>query len=221
MGYEREILEGLVTMLRSQLSNLSGVDLLELGNQEVYSRYEKVLAYYQENGYTHTMDRRIVKPFFEHLGLRVTQIDYNGKDGALALDVRKDIMPYLTKKFKVVTNVGFTEHVGEYDIMPDKLLECQYAVFKNLHDVGDVGAIYFHCVPLNHFWHKHGVCDYSLEFFEKLCHANNYQILKGPYVEIYHPEKQAAVFYKKISDSPFITFEQFSSLPGLRSTCKD
>jgi hypothetical protein len=45
--------------------------------------------------------------------------------------------------------------------------------------------------------------------------------VKGPYIETYHPESQAAVAYKKMKDAPFLSFEQFSALPGLRSTSAD
>lgn len=220
MGYERETLEALVRVLKNEVIDLSGVLMIELGNQEVYGNYHKVEQLYAEHGYVHRMERRIVKPFFEHLGLRCTQIDYNGKDGALPYDVRKDVTPLLPTKFRVLTNIGFTEHVGEGESEANLLLN-QYGVFKNLHDLGEVGAIYYHCVPLTRFWYRHGVCDYALEFFSGLCAFNRYSILKGPYEETYHPETQVAVFYKKTSDAPFMTFEQFSCLPGLRSTARD
>jgi hypothetical protein len=220
MGYEREILEGLVNVIKREIGDLSGVAMFELGNQEVYGNYHKVEQYYAENGYVHTIERRVVKPFFEFLGLDCTQIDYNGQDGALPFDVRNNIAMLINKKFRVLTNIGFTEHVGEND-SEENLLKNQYSVFKNLHDLGEVGAVYFHCVPFTRFWYRHGVCDYGLDFFAELCTQNNYQIIKGPYEETYHPEKQAAVFYKKIVDNPFMTFEQFSSLPGLRSTARD
>lgn len=221
MGYEREVLEKIVNVIKAEFAELSGIEFLELGNQEVYNNYDRVLQFYSEYGYTHKMERTIVKPFYEFLGLKCTQIDYNGRDGALALDVRNDVTSHFNKKFKLLTNVGFTEHVGEGDSDRSQFKKSQYSVFKNLHDLGDIGAVYYHCVPLNHYWHKHGICDYSLEFFEKLCIANNYVIIKEPYVENYHVDKQASVFYRKINNYPFMTYEQFAALPGLRSTAND
>jgi len=220
MGYERELLESLLAVLKTGIGDLSGVPMLEFGNQEVYGHYDKVERLYAEYGYTHCSPRRVVKPFFEHLGLRCTQIDYNGRDGALALDVRKDIAACLPQTYKVITNIGFSEHVGEGEV-ESSLLRNQYGAFKNFHDVGAVGAVYFHCVPLARNWYKHGVCDYTLDFFSQLCAANEYSIVKGPYIEAYHPELQSAVAYKKVKDVPFISFEQFSALPGLRSTARD
>lgn len=220
MGYERELLESLLAVLKTAIGDLSGVPMLEFGNQEVYDHYDKVEKLYAEYGYTHRMERRIVKPFFEHLGLRPTQIDYNGRDGALALDVRKDIASCLPQTYKVITNIGFSEHVGEGEA-ESTLLRNQYGMFKNLHDVGAVGAVYFHSVPLTRNWYRHGVCDYSLDFFSLLCAANEYSIIKGPYIEAYHRELQSAVAYRKVKDAPFISFEQFCTIPGIRSTASD
>lgn len=142
MGYERELLESLLAVLKTGIGDLSGVPMLEFGNQEVYGHYDKVERLYAEYGYTHRLPRRIVKPFFEHLGLRCTQIDYNGLDGALALDVRKDIAACLHQTYKVITNIGFSEHVGEGEA-ESSLLRNQYGAFKNFHDVGAVGGCVF------------------------------------------------------------------------------
>ena len=108
MGYEKESLEPLIQVIKKEFINLSGVAMLELGNQEIYGNYDKVEQLYTEYGYKHTMSRRIVKPFFEYLGIRCTQIDYNGMDGALNYDVRNDITHLFNMKFKVLTNIGFT-----------------------------------------------------------------------------------------------------------------
>lgn len=122
--------------------------------------------------------------------------------------------------FKVITNVGFSEHVGE-NTNVDSIISNQYAFFKNMHELGDIGTLYYHCVPLTHNWYRHGVCDYSLDFFKELCIANNYKIIEGPFIETYHPEKQASIFYIKENNDDFILFDTFSKLPGLRLTYKD
>ena len=220
MGYERETLELLTNTIKTQFDTLSNISMLEFGNQEVYDNYHKVLEFYKENNYQHRIQRNIVKPFFEHLGIQVVQIDYNGKDGAHALDVRNDIRDTITQKFDIITNIGFTEHVGEGD-HEYKLISNQYSIFKNMHDLGKIGCLYFHIVPLTGFWYKHGVCDYSLDFFKKLCEFNKYSILKGPYIETYHPEKQAGILYRKTTDEQFMSLENFKLLPGLRSTASD
>ena len=191
--------------------------MFELGNQEIYGM-EKAIGFLSTFGYKPSST--IVKYFFEFLGINHTSVDYNGLDGAHKLDVRQDISNHFPTKFDVLTNLGFTEHVGENSAW-STLIAGQYAVFKNLHELGNENAIYYHCVPLTRNWYKHGVCDYSLEFFSELAAVCGYMILKGPFIEDYHVEKQASVFFQKTPTSTFPSFERFSQLPGLRSTERD
>jgi hypothetical protein len=216
MGYEKATLEKLVTVV-SRTKNLRGLRMFELGNQEIYGM-EKAVGFLASFGYRPAST--IVKYFFEFLGMRHTSVDYNGRDGAHRLDVRADITGHFPEKFDVLTNLGFTEHVGENSDW-STLLQGQYAVFKNLHDLGTANAIYYHCVPLTHNWYKHGVCDYSLEFFSELAAVCGYTIISGPFVEDYHVEKQASVFFQKTPTSSFPSFERFCQIPGLRSTESD
>ena len=220
MGYEVEILRKLVNTAYAVFSDVSGVRMLEFGNQEVYgsTALNRVKTFYREKGYAG--NTHILKYFFQHLGFRHTSIDYNGKDGALPYDVREPLSAKFPVKFQLITNIGFSEHVGENTDYRD-MMAAQYAFFKNIHELGGIDSLYYHCVPLTHNWYKHGVCDYSLEFFAKLCEVCNYKIMEGPFVETYHPEKQASVFYTKTMNNDFITFAEFSTLPGLRSTAHD
>jgi hypothetical protein len=55
---------------------------------------------------------RSYKGYFEALGVRHVSVDLNGKDGALALDLRT---PLGLGRFDVVTNIGTTEHVTEQE----------------------------------------------------------------------------------------------------------
>jgi hypothetical protein len=76
------------------------------------------------------------KLFFEHLNYNHTSIDINGDDGSLQFDVRRDdLYKQLSFKFDVITNLGFTEHVGEGDV-EENLLRNQYVMFKNMHELG-------------------------------------------------------------------------------------
>jgi hypothetical protein len=217
MGYEAEILQKVLDVMIQHIP-FSDIKMLEFGNQEVYSHHSKVINIFNKYNFKHSSF--IMKYFYEHLGMSHTSIDYNGKDGALSLDVREDISTIIDKKFNYITNIGFSEHVGENDI-EDNLLKNQYSFFKNMHDLGDDNCIYYHCVPLERYWYKHGVCDYTLSFFKNLCDACGYKIINGPFIEDYHPEKQASIFFKKIDTKPFITYEQFTLLGGIRSTYRD
>lgn len=219
MGYEVPTLEKLINTIKIVFPTTDGLTMLEFGNQEVYGYepYVRMLDYFKTFGYNGSSN--ILKYFFEFLKIEHTAIDYNGNDGALPYDVREPLKHKLPK-FNVITNVGFSEHVGE-SCNIDSLIPGQYAFFKNIHDLGDIDTLYYHCVPLTRNWYKHGVCDYSLEFFNELCSVNNYKIIDGPFIETYHPEKQASIFYTKTNNADFITLEQFSRLPGLRLTFKD
>ena len=217
MGYEKATLEKVLFMSDKVFSRFKGLKMFELGNQEVYS-IEKAYPLFQSMKYI--PNSPIAKYFFQHLGFTHVSVDYNGLDGAFQYDVRNDISSKFTERFDVLTNLGFTEHVGEKDDFK-KLLQSQYAVFKNLHELGAEGAIYYHCVPLTHTWHKHGVCDYSLGFFKTLADTCKYEILLGPFVEDYHPEGQASICFRKTPESVFPSFEVFCAIEGLRSTEND
>jgi hypothetical protein len=218
MGYAVETLTKLLATCRTVFgADFRGLSMFEYGNQESYTM-GTTLPFLHSHGYTGTSP--ILKYFFEFLGFKHVSVDYNGRDGAHNLDVRQDITGTITDRFDVLTNLGFTEHVGEYGSATE-LMTAQYAAFKNLHDLGKCGALYYHVVPFTRHWYKHGVCDYSLEFFAELCRRCGYEVVVPPFVEDYHPEHHASVFYKKVNDAPFISFEEFCALPGLRSTAND
>ena len=218
MGYETPTLIKLLTTIKLVFGDFKNLSMIELGNQEVYDNFDNVVMLYKS--YNYDGISRVLKPFFSFLGFNHISIDYNGKDGAIPLDVRQSLLPYFPHRFNVLTNLGFTEHVGENDT-PENMINAQYQVFKNLHDLGDINALYYHVVPLKGYWYKHGVCDYTLDFFEDLCKLNNYEIIQGPFIEDYHKELHASVFYKKIFDTPFISIEEFKTIRGLRSTFFD
>ncbi len=107
MGYEKPTLKKLIDVCKEVFPSLEGLAMLELGDQAFYN-YDDLLPYFAEFSYQST--GYIAKPFFEHLGFKHTSIDYNGLNGAINLDVRKDLSGILPR-FDVLTNLGFTEHV--------------------------------------------------------------------------------------------------------------
>lgn len=221
MGYDEATARKLLDVCKEVFgTSFQNISLLDFGDQMFYD-IAKTKPYFEELGYEakNTSEYFLAKPFLEFLGFEYTSIDYNGSNGALNLDVRKDITTKVGK-YDVITNQGFSEHVGE-STDPSMMLDSQYAIFKNMHDIGKADALYYHTVPLTHYWFQHGVCDYSLEFFAELCKVNNYTVIREPYIEDYHMEKQASVFYKKNGIRPFCSREEFAALPGLRSTAND
>ncbi len=216
-------------------SDVISLTFLEFGNQLVhdwrgnteyplFKKYKYKPTYSEEDGarllyglpheqYLHIS----VKPFFEFLGFSYTSVDYNGKDGALPLDVRVDLRANLTTSFNIITNIGFSEHIGEFDI-EDNLWGNQYAMFQNFHNLGHIGTLYFHEVPAASGWFLHGVCGYELSFFRELIQLNNYQtqmLFSGsPHGKRY---TLITVAYEKKNSDDFMTFEAFQKLPGLKS----
>ncbi len=103
----------------------------------------------------------VYKDYFESLGMDHTSIDWNGEDGALNLDLRKtiDLDP-----FDMVTNIGTTEHVSD-----------QKAVWKNIHNLTDIGGIIASLTPLQGDWWWHGT-HYPMEEFFYQFSENGYEI---------------------------------------------
>ena len=67
------------------------------------------------------------------MGISYDSVDLNGYDGALKLDCRQDISKEL-EPGDILTNIGFSEHVGEGDLIENVMLN-QYRFFKNMHDL--------------------------------------------------------------------------------------
>ena len=95
-------------------------------------------------------------------GCEYTSVDWNGRDGALKLDLQK---PLNLGTFDLVTNFGTTEHV-----------EKQEPCWNNVHESVKVGGKFINHTPrpghmINHgFWHP------SLEWFEEFAGINDYKI---------------------------------------------
>jgi hypothetical protein len=160
------------------------------------------------------------KIYFNHIGMNHTSIDWNGKNGAIKQDCRDDLIQVMNQTFDIITNLGFSEHVGEQD-SESNMKKNQYAFYRNCHNFGKVGTLYFHYTPRNFHWRKHGVVDYNREFFNELMRINNYEILLAPtYIST---ERYVGNFnmivtsFTKVNDDQFMTFEEFEKLPTLRS----
>src|ERR1041384_5416258 len=66
----------------------------------------------------------VYKSVFEAMGIRHVSVDWNGKDGALPLDLRQ---PLNLGRFDMVTNFGTSEHVEDN----------QKAVWRNIIEATD------------------------------------------------------------------------------------
>jgi len=195
MGYNKFNLK----LIHDIIDNNNNVkEFLELGNQYI-------------NNTELDIDERVGKIYFTKLGYNHTSIDWNGQDGAIKMDLTKDIDEEYIGKFDIVTNAGTTEHIRG-----------QYTVFKNLHNFGKETCFYVNSLPLdtnqnqelyNRRTNPHGLYEYNTKFFELLCESCNYEIIDiNTDIGVWGGNHFCNATYKKTKDSYFISQENFKEL---------
>jgi len=226
-GYVKQTIEQLMFLLALKFDTLAGIRMLEFGDNVFYhhqSMYDPLIEFYDFSYFDRPGPALPVKDYFIQLGINHTSIDYNGKNGALKLDCREDLYQIVNETFDVITNLGFSEHVGESDV-ESNLIANQYAAFKNFHNFGKIGTLYMHMVPKHFHWFRHGICDYDKEFFNELIRINKYEVVlaptyltKGNYRE---SQNMILTSFMKANDDKFMSFEEFKNLPNLRTKYED
>lgn len=216
-GYRPESFDKLILLLDLKFPSWdsSGINILEFGDQLFYGDYPDCYAPFSRFNLSVDIARNHLpaKVYFQQIpGVIHTSVDINGNNGAIALDVRKPMIDILSERYDVITNYGFTEHVGEGESESDLILN-QYLAFKNMHDVASIGTLFVHYVPPLNQWRAHGVCGYENEFFTGLIAANGYGHVLAP---LLHATNTLTAFVKQ-SDTPFISIEAFAQIPGLMS----
>lgn len=134
------------------------------------------------------------KEYFTSVGMEHVSYDWNGRDGALQVDLGSSQSTTLDTH-DIVTNFGTSEHVSG-----------QYWCFRNVHEMCKVGGVMIHAVPFKNCWPDHCDFRYSPSFFKKLSDACGYEIILNIVDgSIGGPSKRiaCALLYKK-DDSPFI-----------------
>jgi len=248
-GYKHRTLELLLDELEHKVvgattppvdlkTRLSSLTMLEFGNQRIHDFHDATTTttpypLFDKYGFDATALALVapaepptleptppVRPFFEHLGLAYVSVDYNGVDGSLKLDVRGVLRDHLGGNYSVITNIGFSEHVGEFDPDRTHFHANQYVIFKNFHDLGHAGTVYFHEVPTFDDWHMHGVAGYDVAFFEALVRANGY-VRSNVTLRGHHGlfKRVVVASYVKggTEGAPFMSLEDFAQLPGLHA----
>lgn len=222
-GYQHRSFLSVLDAIYTCYERYSSLTMLEFGNQEFHDLYQYVeYPLFKRYGYEYGGNAS-AKLFFNHLGIEHTSIDINGKDGAIAFDVRNDIREVFPgdKTFDIVTNLGFSEHVGEGDV-EENFLTNQYSIFKNIHEMGKAGSLFFHDLPAvgGHF--QHGVAHYNTSFFRSMARIQRYDLIYLFVTDFGSDWTRTIVAsYIKMEDSPFMSFEEFKLLPGLQPIYSD
>ncbi len=117
------------------------------------------------------------------------------------------------KTYDVINNNGTTEHVGQIeDNYETDTYNPQYEVFRNIHNLLNVGGFVFNCVPYLNV--KHGAYNYDLTFFEDLIKFNNYEKIYL-YKEFRGKLEHVYCCFKKKENIEFISIEKFKEIRGL------
>lgn len=161
MGYNVYQWDFLKSCLEKYVPEDKGTWMLELGNQRIKRPVLK------RDGLTSDVS----KDYFIREGFNHVSFDINENDGAINIDLSKDMSrTEFFNKFDVITNSGTTEHVEPY--------KRQYECFRNIHRCAKVGGLFIHIVPEAGGFKDHCQNYYTLQFFEDLAKANNYDILE-------------------------------------------
>ena len=181
MGLKRAYLD----FIERAAGPIAGKRMLELGNQRISRRAGA--------------GARTGHAYYTALGAEHMSLDFNGKDGAVPLDLSQPIdKPEWHAHFDVITNAGTTEHVEPFN--------AQFVCFRNLHAWLRPGGVFVHIVPAveeldaGGRWTNHCNNYYSAAFFEMLARENDYELVESTVLN----DLRAAALRKR-SDAPFMT----------------
>ncbi len=168
-----------------------GVTMCELGNQHLRKSARSLTK------------AKTGKEYFRSLGFEHTSIDWNGLDGAMALDLRQPIQnSALLGKFDVLTNSGTSEHV-----------ENQYECFKNIHQLVKARGLMVHLNPMTGSWPGHGLYYYTFDFFRRLAQACQYEWLLEKDLAVKGDQSHlVCVALRKAQENAFIDQHEFDQL---------
>ena len=206
----RETLELLDEAVSRTGNTLAGSSVCDLGNQRGWPTLNLDMPVTRK-GY-------ILRDYYKSLrdvAFHVS-IDLNGKDGALPLDLTKDInINKIGGPFTVVTNFGTSEHVPG-----------QYGCFKNIHELTKVGGIMYHVVPRVGNWDgkncglKKAHCPYyyDTDFFNLLAERNGYKIIENriwnhDHISPKRAREECVAIFQKVNNTEFVSEKEFEKFP--------
>jgi hypothetical protein len=123
----------------------------------------------------------LYRDVYEGAGCRYMCLDWNGQDGAYALDFGLPL-PDDIPAADLTTNIGFMEHVYTDPVQ----------AWKNLIDLNPVGCVHAFVMPHPHEWNHHGVLQPSAGFYDHLFIENGFVWEEPPHV-VYNGRKKALI----------------------------
>ncbi len=138
-----------------ELYRFRGVTMLELGNKlnpKCGPDKNETVTY---------------KAWFTGQGMQHVSVDINGEDGALPIDLRRNLRDALAQRnqptqYDIITNIGTTEHVRD----------SQTAVWANLWQCLKPGGWLVCCTPMPGDWWWHGEWYPTSAFYQQLATRN-------------------------------------------------
>lgn len=124
----------------------------------------KILIIGCQNIYSADNYGEVAHQYFERLGYSVRSLDILGCQGSEQLDLRDDL--HFSPEYDIVNDCGSKEHI-------DGSL---YQPFKNIHEACAPSGIMIHENPRYGHWPEHGQHYFSMEFYEALATACQYEI---------------------------------------------
>jgi hypothetical protein len=178
MGLTRHILQDLADLKRAGLIGRGG-RIADIGPQqlsddflcadallcEVYELFEATPADLggPVGAENFTLMAPWSEPFWRSLGFDYVAFDIVGEN-IVRLDLNRDsVPPELRHAHDIVVNGGTTEHVANQD-----------NAFCCIHDLTKPNGLMLHLVPCQGLM-THGLVNYTLKFFWRLCRENDYQ----------------------------------------------
>jgi hypothetical protein len=186
MGIRQVSLDFINDIIISEHGTHEGVQMIELGNQDMRGR------------------RGSAKRYFLSQGMKHISIDTNAKTSSIPLDLRNDNRFCGLPQADILTNIGTTEHVGW-----DGIGEMdQYMCFLNVHYWTKVNGVSAHFLPLVGSWPGHCNYYYTVEFFHALAKCNDYEVMRCEAID-YGKNISVICSMKKLKDNEFMTKEMW------------
>lgn len=204
-----------ISLIEKALSLITVTEVMELGSQNLfdkeYGENKKHDGLHCNNPYS--------SEYYKSKGIKYNCIDLNGENQAYKLDLEiglpKEFLKFEQKltdgtpwfferKYKLVTDFGTGEHVRN-----------SYSVFKNIHDLLEVGGICIRENPKTGNWSGHGFNYMTTDIYKSIANANGYKI-----IELHeHPAMgnitdgwNVCCIYQKTHDVPFMNEGVFKLL---------